>query len=148
MKKVKNLLFVALVGVITILTSSNVHAAAWTSTLNLPYGTSHGGASRNYAAGEHKIDISVDGFNKSNGSVRKSGSTTMGLSLWDVSTGRDLKYKNAIYTYGTCADVRMGSYSAGRRSFIFLSRIYNEGTGGYNNYDGIKSNSVKMYPKA
>ena len=80
MKKVKNLVFLVLLGVITSISlTSSVSAAGWKSTLNLPYGTIHGGASRNYKQGLNKISISVDGFNTSSGRVRKSGSTTMGL---------------------------------------------------------------------
>lgn len=93
MKKVKNLVFLVLLGVITSISlTSSVSAAGWKSTLNLPYGTIHSGASRNYKQGLNKISIAVDGFNTSSGRVRKSGSTTMGLDLWDVSTGRSYKY--------------------------------------------------------
>ncbi len=93
MKKVKNLVFLVLLGVITSISlTSSVSAAGWKSTLNLSYGTIHSGASRNYKQGLNKISIAVDGFNTSSGRVRKSGSTTMGLDLWDVSTGRSYKY--------------------------------------------------------
>lgn len=149
MKKVKNLVFLVLLGVITsILLTSSVSAAGWKSTLNLPYGTIHSGASRNYKQGLNKISIAVDGFNTSSGRVRKSGSTTMGLDLWDASTGRSYKYVTSLYTYGTCKEVRMGTYEAGYRTYTFFSDIYNNSTGGRNYYDGVKSNAVYMYPVA
>lgn len=146
MKTVRNLAFILMLGVVSLLTMTNASAAGWKSSLNLPYGTIHGGNSRKYGAGEYKISISVDGFNKADGSVRKSGSTTMEVTLYDVLTGRALKYDTATYTYGTCNMRYMGSYSAGYKQYIFSSDLYNESTGGRLYYDGVKSNEVYMYP--
>lgn len=53
-----------------------------------------------------------------------------------------------MYTYGTCKEVRMGTYEAGYRTYTFFSDIYNNSTGGRNYYDGVKSNAVYMYPAA
>ncbi len=149
MKRIRNMVFVLLLGIITSLSlTGSVSAAGWKSTLNMPYGTIHNGASRNYAQGLNKISVAVDGFNTSSGSVRKSGSTTMELGLWDVATGRAYKYNTSVYTYGTCKEVRMGTYEAGYRSYTFFSDIYNSSTGGRNYYDGVKSSEVYMYPAA
>lgn len=149
MKKARNLAFVMMLSVISIFTMTSVKAAGWKSSLDLPYGTIYTGAAvRPYATGAHRINISVDGFNKSNGSVRRSGTTTMAVGLWDVATGRELSQNKATYTYGSCAERSMGSYSAGSRSYSFLSSIYNSSTGGRDNYDGVKSNAVYMYPAA
>lgn len=146
MKHVKKIAFVFMLGVITVFTATSVSAAGWKSTLNLPYGTYFTGTSRNYGKGQHKISISVDGFNKSNGTVRKSGSSKMEVALGDVATGQIFKYDTANYTYATCQTRFMGSYDSGYRYYIFSSSIYNSSTGGRSYYDGVKSNEVYMYP--
>lgn len=149
MKKIKIAMILFLISIASILSINNVSAATnyYQSTLALPYGTSFNGASRNFAAGTNKIDITVNGFKKSNGAIRTSGTSRMEIGLGDVSTGRVLKWDTATYTYGTCMTRNMGSYAAGTRYYSFISNIYNSSTGGYDKYDGVKSNDVKMYPK-
>lgn len=146
MKKRKVFIFLMLLGIVSSITMTKVKAAGWKSTLNLPYGTIYDGASRWYGTGTHKISISVDGFNKSDGIVRKSGTTKMELALGDITTGRILKYDTATYTYAACMDRIMGSYSEGYRYYTFFSDIYNSSTDGRDYYDGVKSNEVYMYP--
>ena len=148
MKKVKTIMLLLTIGITSVLTMGNVHAASsYSSTLSLPYGTSFNGASRNFASGAHKFEVTVDGFNTSSGSVRKSGTSRMEIGLGDVSTGRILKYDTATYTYGTCMTRNLGTYGSGYRYYAFFSKLYNSSTGGYDKYDGVKSNDVKMYPK-
>lgn len=146
MKKMKNLAFLMVIGVISILTINDVKAAGWISNLDLPYGTIHTGAVREYGTGTHRIMISVDGFNTSNGSIRYSGETTMRIALGDVATGRIFKYNTSVYMYGTCLLLDMGSYSSGYRYYTFMSSIYNSSTDGRDNYDGVIANDVYMYP--
>lgn len=146
MKKLKVLSMALLLGIFATCSMTKVNAIGWKSTLNLSYGDIYTSPARPYIEGTNKIMISVDGFNKSNGTVRKSGTTTMELALHDVATGRHFKYDTHVYTYGTCDTRNMGSYSAGHRDYTFLSSIYNDSTGGRDNYDGIKSNLVYMYP--
>lgn len=146
MKKGKMFIFLMLLGIISTSAITNVSAAGWKSTLNLPYGTIHTGSSRWYGTGTHRINISVDGFNTSSGSVREGGTTKMQLALGDVTTGQILKFDTAIYTYDSCEERNMGSYSKGYRYYSFFSSIYNSTTDGRDYYDGVKSNEVYMYP--
>lgn len=146
MKKGKMFVFLMLLGIVSSSAITNASAAGWKTTLDLPYGTSFGGTSRRYGMGDHIINISVDGFNKADGTVRRSGTTKMQVVLWDGGTGRALKSDTATYTYGTCVNRDMGDYIAGYRSYIFYSDIYNGATGGHSYYDGVKSNEVYMYP--
>lgn len=146
MKKRKVLFCLMLLGIVSVFSMTKVDAAGWKSTLNLPYGTIYSGSSRWYGSGTHRIMISVDGFNTASGTVRKSGNTKMMLALGDVATGQILKYDTATYTYGTCQNRIMGSYSGGYRYYTFFSDIYNSSTGGRDYYDGVKSNEVYMYP--
>lgn len=146
MRKGKMFVFLMLLGIVSSIAITNVSAAGWKSTLNLPYATIHTGSSRWYGTGTHRINISVDGFNTANGTVRKSGTTKMELALGDVATGQILKFDTATYTYATCMDRIMGSYSGGYRYYTFFSDIYNSTTGGRDYYDGVKSNEVYMYP--
>lgn len=146
MKKRKVMIFLMLLGILSVFSITKVEAAGWKSSLDLPYGTIYTGRSREHGTGSHRIMISVDGFNTANGTVRKSGETTMMLALGDVTTGRILKYDTSTYVYNTCANREMGSYSAGYRYYSFFSDIYNSSTGGRNYYDGVKSNELYMYP--
>lgn len=142
MKKVKNLAFLLVLGIVSGFMISNVHAAgAYVSTLNMPYGSIYSGRARNFASGSHKIDISVDGFNTYNGGVITNGATTMEIGLWDVASGRYLKRSTGTYNYGSCRTTIMGNYSAGSKYYTFYSNI------GVNYYKGVISNQVLMYPK-
>lgn len=146
MKKRKVLIFLMLLGIVSIFSMTKADAAGWKSTLNLPYGTVYTARFREYGAGTYRITISVDGFNTADGTVRESGSTTMEIALGDVVTGHILKYDTTNYVHGTCQNRIMGTYSAGYKYYIFFSSIYNKSTGGRDYYDGVISNEVYMYP--
>jgi hypothetical protein len=146
MKKIKNLVFLMLLAVVSIFGISKVSAAGWKTYLNLPYGVVHSGSIRSFGTGTHRIMISVDGFNTSAGTLRTSGSTTMAIALMDPLTGHELNYDVSNYTYGTCLNNIMGSFSSGPKYYSFFSRIYNFSTGVYEYYDGVKADEVYMYP--
>lgn len=125
--------------VLTMFFVSNVHASSYTSTLNINRGTIFTGAVRYYDEGRYYVNFRVDGINSSTGAK----STTMAIYLCTNSrilhqfVGRmDL---NATYT------IYMGTHDSGHRNYTFLTSIYNERTDGRDIYDGVKSNSFKMY---
>lgn len=146
MKKFRFLTLAIAIVLISVFSITKVNAAGWKTTLNLPYNWAVSGTSRWYGTGMHRINISVDGFNTSAGTLRTYGSTTMQVGLWDVSTGQFLNFNVSSYTYGSCQDRFLGTYNSGYRNYDFFSYVYNESTGGYDVYDGVKSNELYLYP--
>lgn len=148
MKGLKIMTLALTLGFLSIFGINNASAKdiGWISSLDLSYNEIYNGSIRRFISGTNRINISVDGFNTSTGSVRYSGGTTMKLALGASNLGKILCYKTSYFNYGTCQDVIMGTYSAGWHYYTFFSKIYNDSTGNYDAYDGIKSSQVVMYP--
>lgn len=143
MKRLKNFLFILMIGLVTIITTQKVSASYYTTWLDLKYGKVFAGQTRDFDTGFHDLMISVDGLNMKDGKLSTEGTTTIEIMLM-TEAGRYLNAITTDFTVGMCVDRELGFYTEGRKYYYFLSKIYTNGK--ETNYPGLKSNKIFMYP--